>query len=86
MLKDDAMAKSKKNGKDEVLKDYLMLEAMSRDIREHRENLKRISGRISKGMDSYNKYGLVDVLSMVSMHMERARKEIDKAKKGLKHI
>ena len=69
-----------------VLKDYETLEKMFKDLGEHQKNIKQMNLRISKGMDSYNKYGLIDVLSMVSMHMERARKELEKARKELKLI
>jgi hypothetical protein len=79
------MAKRKENRED-ILQDYFLLESMTRELHRHKQNLKRICSRIERGMDSYNKYGLIDVLSMVSMHIERADRELEKARKELKLV
>ncbi len=78
--------KGRETGKNEIIGDYLLLEVMSKDLSKHNKSLKQVGKRIAAGMDSYNKYGLIDVLSMVSMHIERAQKELEKAKRELKFI
>ncbi len=79
------MAKDKKPEKNEILKDYFMLEKMSKDLLEHQKNIRRIGKRITKA-ETYNKYGLIENLSSVTVHMGNARKELDRARKELKLI
>ncbi len=80
------MSKSRKPKKNELLDDYRMLEKMSKDLVEHQKKIKMINRNIAKKLKSNMRFGLVDNLEITLDHMDRAQKEIDKAKKELKMI
>ena len=74
------------NSRNEIRSDYKMLEKMSDDLKAHRENLKAIGKHIAKGMKTDMRFGIIENLDMVAMHMNNAKRELEKAKKTLKLI
>lgn len=70
--------------KNELLKDYAMLDRMSKDLLKGRNSIKKINRKIVTKMSSNLKIGILENLETVSGHMDRAQKELEKAKKLLK--
>ena len=80
------MAKAKKQEKEELLSDYLMLEKMSKDLALHQKNIRVVGKSIVRKVKSDLRYGFLDNLDIVEEHMKKAQKELDKARKELKQI
>ena len=70
----------------ELILDYHMLEKMSNDLGTHSRAIKGIAKRIAKGVNLDIGIGLLENLDAVAMHIERAQKEVAKAKRELKRI
>lgn len=67
--------------------DYKMLDGMSKELVKHGQKLKALGKKIAGNKVSIDiKEGLVENLEIVSNHMGKAQKELDKAKKRLKMI
>lgn len=72
--------------KSELLADYSMLDKMSKDLAVHQKNVKAIGKRIASRTKSDLKFGLEENLDIVLEHMNKAQKELDRARKELKLI
>ncbi len=71
----------------ELLNDYAMLDGMSRQLIAHQKNIFGIGKRLVKrASQSDISEGLIDNLDMVIVHMKKAQKELETAKKRLKKI
>jgi hypothetical protein len=80
------MAKGKAKGR-ELSNDYLMLGRMSRELAEHRKRINAIEKRVARNKIRLDlKEGVLENLEIVSSQMEKAQKELDKARKRLKLI
>ena len=77
------MERDRKRSKNELLKDYHMLDKMSKDLIEHQKAIRAIGMKIAKNVKSDIRYCLVDNLEDVIDHMDRAQKELDRAKREL---
>ncbi len=77
-------SKSRKRG--ELTGDYLMLGKMSRELGVHQKRIKSIMKKFAKTGRSDAMYSLVENLDLISTHMGRARKELDKAGKKLRLV
>jgi hypothetical protein len=83
------MSKQQNNGAKELVKDYYMLNKMSKELREHKRYISSIGKRlssISNRSKSDMEYGLIENLDIVMLHIDKARNEIEKAKRKLKMI
>ncbi len=83
------MSKQQNNGAKELVKDYSMLNKMSKELREHKRYISSIGKRlssISNRSKSDMEYGLIENLDIVMLHIDKARNEIEKAKRKLKMI
>ncbi|MDE1851389.1 MAG: hypothetical protein KGH69_01715 [Candidatus Micrarchaeota archaeon] len=69
-----------------LLKDYSMLNGMSRQLLEARNEIVRINKRIMNKVSGPSKPDLVESLEIVMAHMDRARKELDRSARKLKQI
>lgn len=69
-----------------LLKDYRMLSGMSRHLLKSRNEIARINKRILGKLSGNSRIDLVENLELVMVHMDRARKEIDKSARKLKQI
>ncbi|MDE1823078.1 MAG: hypothetical protein KGI00_00150 [Candidatus Micrarchaeota archaeon] len=76
----------KKSDKARLLKDYRMLDRMTKELLKSRNDIIRINRSVAKRVKSDLKAGIIDGLDVVLGQMDKARKELDKAKKGLKEI
>jgi hypothetical protein len=76
------MAKNNKANR-ELMKDYNMLNRMSDNLLEHQKNVRLIAKSITKKVKSNLRYGLIENLDEVLEHMDRAQKELTKARKEL---
>ena len=77
----------KNKGSAEVLRDYRMLERISRELKEHERRLHDVvARRVARKARTDLEEGLLENLDIVASHMRRAQKEIDKAKRKLKVI
>ena len=80
------MAKKGKS-KNEIINDYRMLDKMSKQLKVHERILHDVvAKKIAKKSRTDLEEGLLENLDIVSMHMIKARKEIDRAKEKLKLI
>ncbi len=82
----DNMRARRRIKRNELLSDYRMLEKMSESLRQHQKNIRLINKRIAKRVDADFKGGLVENLDIVTEHMQKAERELEKAKKELKGI
>jgi len=82
----DDMAKAKKMKRNELLRDYLLLEKISKELSEHQKHMVVINKNIARKVKSDLKYGFIEKLDMVSNYMKKAQKEVDNAAKELKLI
>ena len=80
------MAKTKKTSKKELLSDYRLLGKMSDDLSRHQKNVKAITKNVARHFKSNLRLGLIESLAEISEHMQKAQKELDKAKKELGRI
>jgi hypothetical protein len=80
------MGKSRGPSRNELLKDYFMLNKMSRNLALHQKNVRVIGRKVAKTAKTDLTDGIVDNLDLVVAHMKRAQSEIDKAQKKLKQI
>lgn len=80
------MTKGKKQQGGEILRDYRMLEKMSKDLALHQKNIRLIGKRVARRMKTYEKYGLIENLTSVAISMDKAKRQIDKARRELKLI
>ena len=80
------MAKTKKTSKKELLSDYRLLGKMSDDLSIHQKNVKAITKNVARHFNSNLRLGLIESLAEISEHMQKAQKELDKAKKELGRI
>ncbi len=69
-----------------LVKDYYILDKMSKSLSVHRKAIKVIARKIAKKVNPDFGIGLVENLDAVATHLERAEKEMAKAKHGLKRI
>lgn len=80
------MAAKRRIRKNELVADYNMLGKMSKELLSHQRNIRAINKRIAKRVDADFKGGLVENLDIVMSHMQKAGKELEKARKSLKGI
>lgn len=80
------MAKDKKPRKQELLRDYRMLDRISETLLEHQKNIRAINKRIASKVKTDLRYGLIENLNVVADHMEKAQEELEKARKELELI
>ncbi len=77
----------KRTGSGEVLKDYHMLETISRQLKTHEKTLRGVvAKRIARKAKTDLEDGLLENLDIVAEHMHKAQKEIERAKQKLKMI
>ncbi len=80
------MAKSR-IGRNEIFKDYIMLEKIAKELAKHQKNLRAIGKRAVIGARKTDlNEGIVENLDIVSNHMKKAQEEVEKARKKLKFI
>jgi hypothetical protein len=80
------MSKNGKTGSRELLDDFRMLDRMAADLKEHQKRVLEIGKRISKAAKSDVNYGLLEDLDIIATHMNKAHKEIVRAKKKLRNV
>ncbi len=82
----DPMRKSRRPVKGELMTDYRMLSQMSKELDLHQKRIKSIMKKFAKTGRSDAMYSLVENLDLISTHMGRARKELNKAGKKLRLV
>ncbi len=80
------MAAKKRAGRNELVNDYKMLDKMAKELVVHQKMIKQINRRIAKSVSADFRGGLVGNLDIVMSHMQKAAREIERAKKELKRI
>ncbi len=80
------MVSGKKRRKVVLLEEYRTLESMSRSLASHRKGVDAVARRIARKMGPDLGSGLVENLEIVSVHIGKAGKELDRALKELKLI
>ena len=77
----------RRTGAGELARDYVLLGKMSKELDKRRKNIRAIGKRVVRGFANTDlDEGIVENLEIVSGHMQKAQKEIDKAMKKLKMI
>ena len=72
--------------KNEVLKDYMMLDKMSKDLKSADKRIIALGKKVAAKKNVDMMSGLTEVLESVSEHIASAYSEVEKAKKKLKMI
>ncbi|MGI0141635.1 MAG: hypothetical protein ACREBF_03230 [Candidatus Micrarchaeales archaeon] len=80
------MGKSKTPKKNELISDYKMFDKMAKDLIKHQKSVTAIARSIGKKTSTDFGSGLIENLDVVITHMQKAQKELDKARKELKQI
>lgn len=77
------MGRYKRPRRNELLMDYYTMEKMSKELLRQQKNVKGIGRRIARKGKTGMEEGLVEDLNMIAVHMSKARRELDKARKKL---
>lgn len=82
------MTKKRDNGSDELIFDYKMFDEMSKDLKSHTIRVISLRKKIARNKKAsvITKAGVIENLSNIIEHMERANNEIKSAKNELKRI
>ena len=70
----------------ELARDYLLLERMSKELKLHEDRIRGVSRRIARKARGEFGSGIVENLDIVATYMKGARKELERAKRELKLI
>jgi predicted Ser/Thr protein kinase len=72
-----------KGKKLELLDDYRMLEEMSEKLRFHQKKMKVVGKTVARSLKNDAVYGITEKIESAISHMEKAAKELDRAKKEI---
>ncbi|MDE1860185.1 MAG: hypothetical protein KGH72_00525 [Candidatus Micrarchaeota archaeon] len=81
------MKRKSRAGANELLKDFYMINDMTKKLGEHQKKIRAIAKHVARsGYKTGLTEGVVENLDLVMSHMNKARKELERAGRRLKMV